>query len=221
MAIPTLVIMALAMPGYIAFIVSFVQEVIAAQQAGTTPSPPQFPIWFWTVVYPILILVGLWIWLGFTRYALQLGRGRLPTLGVLFKFDHFLPALGLAVLSVIATYVGFALLIVPGIILGLAWSMGYLFLVDRSLGPIEALKASWRLTSGSRWKLFGLGLLMMLISFGLQMVCVGIFWSNPLFCLAWTYVYLRLNGEHAMLPGQIPDPGDYVAPQHAWQPPGT
>jgi uncharacterized membrane protein len=206
MALPMLAIFALVLPVYGAIGVSAFQAAAAAQAAGTTPVAPEPPVWLFTVVYPILFFVGIWIWLGLVRYSLQIGRGQVPKIGLLFKFESILPALGLWLLTLIGVYGGMLLLIVPGIILGIGWCLGLTFVVDQSLGPIDALKASWRMTSGSRWKLFGLSMLMMLISFGLQMVCVGFFWSYPLMVLTMTYAYLRMNGETATLPGAVAAP---------------
>jgi len=205
MAIPTLVLFGAMIPLYgMLFATSFANGFEAAQ-TGQAPPPSMAMFGVMGIFYPVMIVIQVWLFLGWTRYALQLGRGQLPTLGVLFKLDQLLPALGMAILAVLGIYVGYLLLIVPGIILSIGWMYAATFMVDQRLGPVDALKASWRRTSGSRWPLFGLMLLMGLIGFGLQLVCVGFFWSTPLMVLAMTYVYLRLNGEPGDLPG-VPVP---------------
>lgn len=40
------------------------------------------------------------------------------------------------------------LCLVPGIILALGWSFAVPLVVDRDLAPIDALKESWRITTG-------------------------------------------------------------------------
>ena len=55
--------------------------------------------------------------------------------------------------------VGFVLLIIPGIIVGLALSMTFIVMADRpELSFSECLNESWNLTSGYRFKLLGLNL---------------------------------------------------------------
>ena len=50
--------------------------------------------------------------------------------------------------------IGFALLIVPGIILTLGLAMSSLIVIDTDLGPIEALKKSWKIMNGYKWNYF-------------------------------------------------------------------
>ena len=50
--------------------------------------------------------------------------------------------------------VGTLLLIVPGIIFGLMFMFYGYVMIEKGLGPIDALKESKRLTDGVKWKLF-------------------------------------------------------------------
>jgi hypothetical protein len=68
---------------------------------------------------------------------------------------------------------GFALLIVPGIILGLAFELVYPLATLENLGPIETLKRSYNLTKGYRWSILGAGLLLGLLC-GVVSIPVGI-----------------------------------------------
>lgn len=74
-----------------------------------------------------------------------------------------LPLLGLSVLMAIALVLGFALLIVPGVILLVMWAVASPALVAENIGVIEAFGRSRQLTKGARWRVFGLGLLMLVI----------------------------------------------------------
>jgi uncharacterized membrane protein len=66
-------------------------------------------------------------------------------------------------------------------------------IVDKNLGPIEAIKKSWSVTRGNTWNLFFFGILLGLINI-LGMVCllVGLFITIPLGMLATTFVYRKL-----------------------------
>lgn len=212
MAVPMLVLLVALVPLYGVIFASVFQQAQQSQEAGAAVPAPPAMWWGMGFTYPVLLFLSVWFWVGWTRYSLHLGRGGAPSIGLLFKSDGLLPAVGMFLVAIIPYYVGFLLLVVPGILLVLGWLFSLQFIVDRAAGPIEALKGSWRMTSGHRWPLFGLLLLMVLISMGLQMVCVGFFWSNPLMSLAFSYVYLRLNGEPGTLAGQPAAPTQFSRP---------
>jgi hypothetical protein len=75
-----------------------------------------------------------------------------------------LPLFGMAILSGLGILAGFLLLIVPGVILYVMWSVAAPALVEERLGPVAALGRSRELTRGARWKVFGLLLVVTVIS---------------------------------------------------------
>jgi hypothetical protein len=68
------------------------------------------------------------------------------------------PLLLLSIGSGLGIGVGMILLLVPGIILYVMWSVAAPALVEENLGIFEAFGRSNELTSGARWKIFGLEL---------------------------------------------------------------
>ena len=60
--------------------------------------------------------------------------------------------------------IGFVLVIVPGIFLLVSFAVVWEALIIEGIGPMESIKRSWRLVSGERWRLFGAGLLVMIIA---------------------------------------------------------
>ena len=73
-------------------------------------------------------------------------------IAIFFKFIFSSILYGLAVI------VGLVLLIIPGIILGFRLQFyGYL-IVEKGLGPLQALNKSFEMTKGYTWQLFLLGL---------------------------------------------------------------
>ncbi len=62
----------------------------------------------------------------------------------------------LALLETVLTILGFILLVVPGLILAVGYSVSMNILVVERLSAVESLKRSWRLTQGKRWRIFGL-----------------------------------------------------------------
>ncbi len=68
-------------------------------------------------------------------------------------------------------------------------------LVDRRLGIIESLRASWRLTRGHSLELFSFWLLLLLVNvLGLMALIVGFFVSVSVSMLAFADVYRQLSG---------------------------
>ncbi|GAA0324420.1 hypothetical protein GCM10009087_38410 [Sphingomonas oligophenolica] len=73
------------------------------------------------------------------------------------------PLFLLGILMGLGLALGFVLLIVPGIILYLMWAVAAPALVEERTGVFGAFDRSSFLTKGARWKIFALGLIMMLI----------------------------------------------------------
>ena len=63
---------------------------------------------------------------------------------------------GIAWVSNVATLLGALLLLVPGIIVAVGWMPASTAAMVEDKRTFEALDEAWRLTSGSRWRLFGL-----------------------------------------------------------------
>ena len=104
--------------------------------------------------------------------------------------------LGLSILLAIVVGVGLALLIVPGIILFLMFMFSTIIVIERGLGPIDAMSESRRLTRGHKWQLFGFTLLLFLVNLlGLLALIVGILVSIPVSALAFVHAYRALGGR--------------------------
>jgi hypothetical protein len=71
----------------------------------------------------------------------------------------FLPIIGLAILMSLALAVGFILLIVPGVMLAVAWCVAVPSYVVERPGVIASFGRSAELTRGNRWRIFGLFLI--------------------------------------------------------------
>ena len=81
----------------------------------------------------------------------------------------------------IAVIMGLVLLIVPGVFLAVSFAVYLEGLIIEGTGPIESLGRSWRLVGGERWRLFGVGLslvIIVVVSVGLVegLVYLGLVW---------------------------------------------
>jgi len=87
----------------------------------------------------------------------------------------FWPLLGLALLLTLGVVVGTILLIVPGVILAMAWSVSFPALVLEDRGVFAAFKRSADLTRGKRWSIFLLFFLVFLIIVIIELVLFALF----------------------------------------------
>jgi hypothetical protein len=147
---------------------------------------------------------------GLTRIWLAVARGETPAFGTLFTgADRFLPILLLNFLMMATLVLGFALLLVPGVILYLGLFAAQFYVIDAGMGPADAMKASWAATRGFKGEIFllmlggaGLGVV------GLLMCCVGTLVTFPVYFLATAIVFTRLSGRVSVAgpPGGGPAP---------------
>ncbi|HEX9752495.1 MAG TPA: hypothetical protein VGA46_03465 [Methyloceanibacter sp.] len=117
-------------------------------------------------------------------------------LSLLWHPRPFWKYLGASILLALAVAIGFVLLIVPGIILGLMFMFTTFVVIERELGPIDAMSENHRLTRGHKWPLFGFVLLLLLINLlGLLALVVGLLVSIPVSTLAFVHAYRVLGGK--------------------------
>lgn len=83
---------------------------------------------------------------------------------------YFFPLLIVGILVGLGTAVGLILLIVPGIILAVQWAVTSPIVVVEKSGPTSSMGRSAELSKGHRWAIFGLFLLYLALSYGVQIV---------------------------------------------------
>jgi uncharacterized membrane protein len=148
------------------------------------------------VIFTLIIrLFGLFLGMITTRISLDLydtGETDLSKIGGLLS--QFLPYLGGKIIYGIMVLIGMVLLIIPGIIVSYMFLyVGYL-IVDRQLGPIEALKESKVITDGSKWHLFLFSMVIALLNIiGAVCLGVGLLITIPVTLMASVYVYRQLS----------------------------
>jgi uncharacterized membrane protein len=104
--------------------------------------------------------------------------------------------LGASILFALTIALGFVLLIVPGVIFALMFMFTTFIVIDRGLGPIEAMKESNRITYGHKWTLLGFTLMLLLINLlGVIALVVGLLVSIPVSSLAVAHAYRVLGGR--------------------------
>ena len=120
--------------------------------------------------------------IGIAFFSLSISRNQDAKLEQIFQgFKNFGTALGAYVLSSLFIFLWTLLLIIPGIIAAISYSMTFYILADdNSIGAMDAMDKSKKMMDGYKWKSFCLGLRF----FGWSLLCIltlgiGFLWLMP------------------------------------------
>ena len=140
------------------------------------------------ILFPVIIV-------GFYELSLKKVRGENAGVGTLFSpFSFFLPSFGLVILKRIAESIAYFFLVIPGVFLSLAFSFSFFLVGDERKGPIQALKESFELTKGLRWKIMAIFSLCSLINIaGFLAIGIGFLFTFPLSFLSLATFYNRVK----------------------------
>lgn len=132
---------------------------------------------FWltmTIGWVVAVVSGAILQVTLTRATVLHLSGEPVSFGACLAagFSMILPIIGLSILMALGVGLGFLLLVVPGILLWLAWSVTVPVYVQEKVGVIEAFGRSAALTKGSRWGIF-LTMLILLVAAWLIMIPLG------------------------------------------------
>lgn len=146
------------------------------------------------VVGLVAAAINMLLMMGFMRICLRLYDGQPAMVSELFStypllFRYVVASLLYGVMVIL----GLLLLIVPGIIIGIRFQFYTPLIVDRGLGPVEALQQSLQVTKGVVWELFLFGV----VTIGLNMLgalffLIGLLLTFPVTILAAIFVYRHL-----------------------------
>ena len=122
-------------------------------------SPAYWLSLLWSLVSGFLLYAAL-----VHAVVLDLGGTR-PKIGPVFAaaVASVLPLIGMAIISYFAFVLAFLLFIIPGLMLLVRWSVAVPALVEERVGIFGALKRSNALTRGSRWRIFALGIILIVV----------------------------------------------------------
>jgi Predicted integral membrane protein len=153
-------------------------------------------------ILPIIISIASWILqmvvgMGLIKIALRFCDNEKGKFADLFScFPLFFNYLFGSILFGLIVLVGMILLIIPGIIWAIKFQFFSYFIIDKDLGPIEALKMSSAITKDAKWDLFLFYLLILVINLlGALALLVGLFVTIPTTMIAIAFVYRKLLAQ--------------------------
>ncbi len=166
-------------------VTSFILSVSKSSDFGTQVG---------ALIYVLTWILQMIITMGWINVAIKIARGEAvdfqDLLAKKHRIFHYLLA---SLLLSLLVMVGFILFIVPGIYLLFKYSYVMSLVIDREMGVMDALKASSKMTDGSKGTLFlyGFGFLGITI-LGIIPLFLGLIVVIPLLAIANAVMYLYL-----------------------------
>lgn len=149
---------------------------------------------FWTL---ISMVISILVQIGSIKIILQLYDVKPLNLSNLYN-QHalILRYLGATILYMFMVFVGFILLIIPGIYLAIRYQFYSFLIVDKNMGIMDSFKKSSAMTEGIKWNLFLFALALLGINIlGALVLFVGLLVAIPTSVMATVYVYRKLLSQ--------------------------
>lgn len=149
-----------------------------------------------SVLAPTMIALKLFldmIAIGWVKIALSFNANQTASLKYLFEYYYLVPRVFVVNLIVgVLTIAGTMLFIVPGIFVYQRLRFARFFVIDKNLGIVKALQASWAMTEEAVLELFGFSVLTSLLR--MLSVSLAVLWVfvSPLTVQAEVNVYKQM-----------------------------
>lgn len=143
----------------------------------------------------IAFVVSAILKLGVIKVFLKLVDGGEKNFNDLWSTVGYLPSyIAAAIMMALVVGVGLVLLVVPGVYIYVRLQFFSILIIDKNLGPIKALKESWRLTTGRALDMFLLSVIIIAITLaGSLLVGVGLIVAVPVTMIFLAKVYRILS----------------------------
>lgn len=145
----------------------------------------------------IMLFLMVSVSFGFLKNILNLCRGEKVDFLIFIKVKPItmLYFFILTILISIILTIGYILFVIPGVILTLMLLPAPFLVIDRDMGPISAIKESFRITSGHKMDLF-VGLCVSItVAVYLSAPVISLVFTIPMMLLIYVYPYLLLTGQ--------------------------
>ena len=150
------------------------------------------------IIFQQLFLLAIALPLAVGIFILGVRRAASAPIAVAQIFNHYhklLSLLGANILMTIAIFIGFALLVIPGIYLAIALMFTLALVVEKSLSPLAALSASRKAVHVRWFPIAGFCLVLMLINAVAAIpLGIGLIWTVPFSVIACGVLYRRIFG---------------------------
>lgn len=173
---------------------------IATAALSVGSESASIPVFLQLVLQIGINLILLPVMMGIIMMGIQRAGGREINASTAFGYFSKMISLFLTlVVMYIMLAIGFMLLILPGVYLSVAYYMALPLVVEKNMGPWQALEVS-RKTVTHRWfRMFGFLIVMaVIITISMIPLGIGLIWSLPLFIIAYGIIYRNMFGIEAV-----------------------
>lgn len=128
------------------------------------------------ILMAILYIVTIWIpylnvgtTIGLYKGVVEISKGKVLNPMILFdksnfeNIGNFFILVGIMFVAILPAY---CMMLIPGIVLEIAWGCAIYFLIDKGLSPMECMRKSYDATYGEKWTIFFLLLAVSVLIFG-------------------------------------------------------
>ena len=160
---------------------------------GATPEVASVIAWF---VQLVAISITFPMMVGITVMAIRHARGKSVSASTVFNYFRRAPAAILwYLLMTVLIFIGYLLLVLPGIYLTFAYMFSLPLLVEKNMGVWQALEVSRKAVSKFWFRATGFLLLIMLVvTLGMIPLMIPLIWIVPWVTLAYALLYFKLFG---------------------------
>lgn len=146
----------------------------------------------------VSIAVTSLVQLGMVRISLHIVRNEYADIAMLVtEYRYLLRYIGASVLYALMVGIGMLLLVIPGIVWAIKYSLYAYTILDKDLSVMDAFAHSAHITDGTKWHLFWFGVVFILlvvvsiVPFGLGLIA-----TLPMGMVAGALLYVTLNGQY-------------------------
>ena len=198
----------------VALVIYVAISLVAGFISETLFGPSEEFTWagFWGELVITLAMLPLGVGLGLM--GIRRAAQRDVPIGTLIEpYNHSLQLMAMLIIMMLLIIAGYALFILPGIYLSVAYAFAPYLITEKGMGVWEALETSRKAITKFWWRYFGLMLVgMLMIIIGSIPVFIGLLWALPILAIATGEVFLDTFDEKTV-PGGLDHDGDDSEPE--------
>lgn len=209
---PVFLLLSLLFAAIPAILVGYLTQVVLLPILLASPDPGSYlgTVYLLQIGAGLLMMLPAYVLIGALTHGsvVYLSGSRASLASCLGTgFSRSLPLVALGLLSALGMGFFFLLLIIPGFMAAVRWSVAAPALVVERTGIFESFKRSGDLTRGSRWRIFWLLVIWMIASYVFQL-CIGAlfsfaFTSMSMFDTAAIWLYFGVTGLSSAINSMI------------------
>ena len=183
----------------VALIIYTAVSIAAGFVSETLFGPSEDFTWagFWGELVITLAILPLGIGLGLMGIRRAAQRD-VPINTLVEPYNKSLQLMAMFVIMMLLILAGFALFILPGVYLSIAYAFAPYLITEKDMGVWESLETSRKAITAFWWRYFGLMLVgLLMIIAGAIPLAIGLLWALPILAIATGEVFADTFGEKA------------------------